>query len=217
MIMSDGDANLHLTGKPVERSVTQVTAAGPGADGQLRLGSRPHAHAHSEDDAQGEPGIAMSDGSEHAVSRQLHGVGDRPDRQPVHKQRAPWRAEDLADRVHHCDVRGDAERTLPRGVDARDQDQAGQDAAAVGPDRNVLLRARRAGPGDHRVGLSHPDPQEQRPLATYEPEVSTDEQEDLDMSNVESGKSAATTLSAATTSSCSCSTAASSMSSSPPS
>ena len=48
-------------------------------------------------------------------------------------------------------------------------------------------------------------------------EVSTDEQENLDTSNVESGKYVATTLSAATTSSCSCSTAAPSMPFPPPS
>ena len=48
-------------------------------------------------------------------------------------------------------------------------------------------------------------------------EVSTDDQENLDTSNVESGKSVATTLSAATTSPCSCSTAAPPMSSPPPS
>ena len=48
-------------------------------------------------------------------------------------------------------------------------------------------------------------------------EVSTDEQENLDTSNVESGKSVATTLSAATTSPCSCSTAAPPMSWPPPS
>ena len=48
-------------------------------------------------------------------------------------------------------------------------------------------------------------------------EVSTDEQENLDTSNVESGKSVATTLSAATTSPCSCPTAAPSTPLPPPS
>jgi hypothetical protein len=82
--------------------------------------------------------------------------------QPVYEQRAPRRAEDLGDRVHYCDVRGDAERTLPRGADARDQAHAGrnqevQDAAAVGPDRNALLRERPADPGDHHVDHSRLD------------------------------------------------------------
>ena len=85
----------------------------------------------------------------------LHGLGGWSDRQPFFGRREAPGAEDVGDSVRHRDVRTNAQRTLPCGADASDPADGGQDrevqwAAALGPDGDVLLRTRIAGPGYHR-------------------------------------------------------------------
>ena len=65
--------------------------------------------------------------------------------------------------MHHRDVRANAERHSLLGADACDpahaeRDREVKEADGVDPDRNVLSRARRAGPGGHRAVHPRLDP-----------------------------------------------------------